>query len=196
MKKFSFLLLIVLVISLCGCSSNGQQANNNSSVEKNEESSEKTAIEQLNEKEKLLFDALCKITKSDFFEPSAIRVLEIGDYRERTRWGKDSVLYGPDTIVVRLQGENRVGGTLNHYYLVCIKDGESQTSQDLVKSLKQLEALRGGYMESILQYSGTVGDYTELSDSYKLEEDLSNSASWNIGKINKALAEYWENLGF
>lgn len=177
MKRIIALFMaLVMCLTLCACGANNEAT---------------TARELLTEKERSLFDALIKMTTENFYEPAAIRILEVGDYEENTANKEDSILYGPDTVVVRLQGENRMGGTINHYYLVCITAAENMT--DAGQSMIELRTLLGD-MEQLLDYKGDVGDYAELADSYKLE--ASAAELFNIGNINKALAEYWEEIGF
>lgn len=67
---------------------------------------------------------LLKTISNDFYEPSAVCLLEIGDCRLKlynaknfTGMGK-GYFYG---IVLKLQGENKLGGTLSHYYLLRIE---------------------------------------------------------------------------
>ncbi len=43
-----------------------------------------------------------------------------------------------------------------------------------------------------MRYGGVVGDYAELLD-YSITTDASDI--FNIGKINRALTEYWEDMG-
>ena len=89
---------------------------------------EETPIGLLTDKEKILFEALIKMSK-DFFEPSEIKILEIGDYSTivssqhmdfDTYMNFNNIVGKGESnyIVVKLQGENRVGGTLSHYYAV------------------------------------------------------------------------------
>lgn len=188
-KVLSLILALVLCLSLCACGDGSANPTTTSSTEQS--TKPLSAIEQLTEKEHCLFDAIVKMTTKDFYEPSEIRVLEIGDYDERTKWDEDDYLYGPDTVVVRLQGENRVGGTLNHYYLVCTAAGENMT--ELGQSHIEYERLFGS-KEKLLRYKGEVGDYAELSDTYRFEKSATDI--FNIGRINKALKEYWEEMGF
>ena len=179
-KALSLILALVMCLSLFACGGDNDTADNTEPL---------SAIDQLTKVERHLFDALVKMITKDFFEPSAIRVLEVGDYINRNQWGEYSTLYGPDTVVVRLQGENRVGGTLNHYYIVCIRAGERPDSQRSIDSW-------AGDIETLLSlgYKGEVGDYAELSDNYSFKEDAADI--FNIGRINKALKEYWEDMGF
>jgi len=144
-----------------------------------------SAIDALSEVERKLFDALIKM---DFYEPSAIRIMEVGEYHNYTKY-KGEPLYGTDTVVVKLQGENRVGGTLNHYYLVCIGEADASIGNDNIRMM--ITATND--MSFILQYRGKVGEYAELKDGYTLK---SVSKEFDVGKINNAIKEYWSNKGF
>lgn len=189
-KTISLLLALVLCLSLCACGENSSANNDSSSVSENS-TAPLSARDQLTDLESRLFDALVKMVTDDFYEPSAVRVLEIGDFEERTKWDETSLIFGPDTVVVRLQGENRVGGTLNHYYRVCVTAAENMTevAQQSIKTYSLL-----GDRNRVLDYKGEVGDYAELSDYYSFEE--STTDIFNIARINKALNEYWEEMGF
>ena len=189
-KALSLILALVLCLSLCACGENSSANNDSSSVSENS-TAPLSARDQLTDLESRLFDALVKMVTDDFYEPSAVRVLEIGDFEERTKWDETSLIFGPDTVVVRLQGENRVGGTLNHYYRVCVTAAENMTevAQQSIKTYSLL-----GDRNRVLDYKGEVGDYAELSDYYSFEE--STTDIFNIARINKALNEYWEEMGF
>lgn len=189
-KAVSLILALVMCLSLCACGENSSANNDYSSVPENS-TAPLSARDQLTDLESRLFDALVKMVTDDFYEPSAVRVLEIGDFEERTKWDETSLIFGPDTVVVRLQGENRVGGTLNHYYRVCVTAAENMTevAQQSIKTYSLL-----GDRNRVLDYKGEVGDYAELSDYYSFEE--STTDIFNIARINKALNEYWEEMGF
>lgn len=189
-KAVSLILALVMCLSLCACGENSSANNDSSSVSENS-TAPLSARDQLTDLESRLFDALVKMVTDDFYEPSAVRVLEIGDFEERTKWDETSLIFGPDTVVVRLQGENRVGGTLNHYYRVCVTAAENMTevAQQSIKTYSLL-----GDRNRVLDYKGEVGDYAELSDYYSFEESATDI--FNIARINKALNEYWEEMGF
>ena len=197
-KALSLILALVLCLSLCACGGGNSTGNNtepntepNTELSTEQSTTPLSARDQLTELESRLFDALVKMVTDDFYEPSAVRVLEIGDFEERTKWDETSLLFGPDTVVVRLQGENRVGGTLNHYYRVCVTAAENmaETAHQSIKTYSLL-----GDRNSVLDYKGEVGDYAELSDYYSFEESATDI--FNIAHINKALNEYWEEMGF
>ncbi len=186
-KTLALLLALVMCLSLVAC---GGKADSEANAEQN--ATPQSAIEQLTENERNLFDALVKMATDDFYNPPSVRVLEIGDLNEKVKWGEEYPgLYGPDTVVVRLQADNRAGGTLNHYYRVCIVAAENmdENAQTLVKSYSIL-----GDWERVLDFKGEVGDYVELKDNYSFEKSATDM--FNIGNINKALAEYWEDMGF
>ena len=160
-----------MCLSLCACSNSKAPA---------------TAIDQLTPLEKSLFDALIIMISSDFYEPSSARVLEIGDYEARTNEDPTTSLYGTDTVVVRLQAKNRMGGTLNHYFNICITAAENKTeyAQNLITYTQSAT--------TILKYKADVGDYVDY-EYYNIEKDASDI--FNISRINEALREYWENIG-
>lgn len=212
MKKYLLFLLLIGTLMCSACSENTVHTSVATTVAENTLqpetitvpettfSHETTAIEALSEDDKLLFDALIKMTVDHFYEPSKIRILEIGDHSDGTIYKKDDLNYGPCTVVVRLQGENVIGGTVNHYYKVCIIGAEvGDANKERVDTLKYLYG-NDAYAE-LLDYEGSPGDYAQLDDDYEflhIKYNISNTASlfFNIGNINRALKEYWEDLGF
>lgn len=190
MKKIlSILLALVLCLPLCAC---GEKKD--------------TAREQLTDLERNLFDALIAISTKSFYEPAAVRVLEVCDYEERSQHlqDKDSkygyirhnyeLNYGPDTVVVRLQGENKVGGTLNHYYLICVKAGENDSEDANYIIERYSNSSNTADRLKVMKYKAVFGEYVELGDEYTADENASHL--FNIGRINKAIQEYWEEMGF
>ena len=181
----------MLCILLCACNSDGGETNTTSVT-----TTPPTAREQLTSHESDVFEALIKMITADFFEPSAVRILELGEYTTSTFVFDDDTKVDydvPHTVVVRLQGENRVGGTLNHYYRVCVVAGEG-TSDTAKEQIRYYEEYGWG-SEYILKYKADVGDYVNLGDTYELQESY-RGVEYDIGRINKALAEYWEDMGF
>ncbi len=112
-----------------------------------------------------------------------------------------ALLYGPDSIVAKVQGQNKVGGSLNHYYDIIIVSGENmdEDSQSLIDYYETLVRLSDvttdpdACVKSLVSLKGHVDDYYRLSDSYKIE-DIADE--FNVGKINNALNEYWTEKGF
>ena len=168
MKKIICLLLMVVMIFtvVCGIA-------------------EESAIDKLEEKEKRIYDALL-IMLNNFYDPSSVRVMELRDYTDRSKYRestleRDKMLAGPDTVIVRLSGANRLGGTLNNYYLLCLSDFTTPYFSSLRTSLTS---------------AGLIGDYAELAPS-----DSQITRGWkfsdsSVGNINRALKEHWEILGF
>ena len=154
--------------------------------------------------DQLLADAIIKITTADFYEPAAVRVLEIKSFS--TKWfltADYAEKECPWNVVVRLQGENRVGGTVNHYYKICIKSGYDtsnekmiQTLEKMIKSAKLVPTVSSVDDQSKLQdLRASFGDYLDLGDNYS---DFSQGGTnvFSIKNVNKALKTYWEDLGF
>ena len=186
-KAISLLLALVLCLSLCACG-------DNSEVEE----------DTLTELEQQLVDYIIKIALEEYSEPSAVRVLNIGDYRERSKNEVDSSNYGPDTVVVQLMGQSTLTGNQNPYYRVCLTttENKSKEAQDSIASdttMLRMYVFNGGAIssrnqkrDSIMRYSGEAGAYVELSSSHEIEEP---TESFSIKRVNTALKEYWENLG-
>lgn len=159
--------------------------------------------EQLNEYEQLLVDALIKVSTDYFYEPSAVRVLEIDAFEKIGYYHAvlDSEFY-PWNVFLRIQGENRVGGTLNHYYLLCIKSGEgSPEKKGYIEALErniETEKIIGKdpkySLNELYRHKAQVGDILDLGDSNWIEND--EASVFSIKKINKALKAYWEDMGF
>lgn len=195
-KTLSLILVLVMCLSLCACSNESSQE-------------ELTAREQLSEKEEALFTAIISFVPEYFYAPADVKLLEVGDYEENSSGETENANWA-DFVVVRLQGQNRLGGTLNNHYLVCINDTkcwnkvkaepfefttilsdnprkryEATGSKDEWKKMIDMLLLS-------MRYGGVVGDYAELLD-YSITTDASDI--FNIGKINRALTEYWEDMG-
>lgn len=182
MKRALFLVLaLVMCLTLCSCS---KEEENEDAVLENTQSS---AIEQLTDLEKKLFDNLISIVSADFYDPSAVRVLEICNY-------KNDVPTLPHTIAVRLQGETITGGTVNNYFLICMKSGEASDADEVLENWASLyDTSHPMYKEQRLINKATEGEYVQLRDDYKSYDD--NSDIFNITNINNALKEHWENMG-
>lgn len=186
-KVISLILVFVLCLPLCACGGGSDVPETTTKP--------LTAREQLTDFEAKLFNILIDMTKESFYEPSAVRVIEVCDYEERTKYENDpdsyDLLFGPDTIVVRLQGENKAGGTINHFYLICLKSAENKS--EFAQNQIKMSGFSGN-KKGRMQYKATEGEYAELSDYYSPKKDASNLIS--VARINKALKEYWEEMGF
>ena len=201
MKKiFSLILALVLCLSLCACGSDQSQTSD----------ANLTAREQLSAKEEALFSAIISFVSNDFNAPAEVRLLEVGDYEENSAGNGENPDWA-DFVVVRLQGENKLGGTLNNHYLVCVNDTKCWNKADnkpmefttawsdnwrekyeVTGSKEHWEEMIGCLLVS-MRSGGVIGDYAELLD-YSISADASDI--FDVGKINKALAEYWEDMGF
>jgi len=174
--------MLCMCLALCACANEEAQP-----TETPAEPTERPTEPVITEKEQQLVNYLIDIVTDSFYEPSAVRVLEIGDHVDNTMWrdeGQPESLhefYGPETIVVRLQGENRIGGTLNHYYRICLTSAYNEDEREL-------------FAHEVLRYRGEAGQCAQLSDSYEITENASDE--YDIGRINNALKEHWEELGF
>lgn len=199
MKKLVALILALLsllsIIGLSGCGNGMQQSKTPPTPEPSP-----TAREQLNEYETVLFDAIIKIEKEDFIEPSTVRVVELCDYQKNSIREENDKYFGPDTIVVRFQGDNGYSGI--PYYKVVVVGAENETEEGK-KKIAELEELYPLGKDLIMDYKGRAGEYIKLNsiatqyisspsdyERRKIEE------VFNVANINRALAEYWEEMGF
>lgn len=199
MKKIlSLLLALSMLLLFCAC---GEKTSSSETTAETEPPSER---DKLNENESLLFEALVKITTAAFYEPSAVKVLEIGDH--------SSNIYPSEYVVVRLQGENKAGGTLNHYYKICIRE-EGNLYEIYCEHMNQYHEdypyFNNYWMYDYYSFDDWVKDehpeytyehnefaeYKELSDGYQFNA-VSADEEFSVGKINRALTEYWTEKGF
>ena len=199
-KTISLLLALLLCLSLCACGSDQSQTSD----------ANLTAREQLSAKEEALFSAIISFVSNDFNAPAEVRLLEVGDYEENSAGNGENPDWA-DFVVVRLQGEHKLGGTLNNHYLVCVNDTKCWNKADnkpmefttawsdnwrekyeTTGSKEHWEEMIGCLLVS-MRSGGVIGDYAELLD-YSISADASDI--FDVGKINKALAEYWEDMGF
>lgn len=162
---------------------------------------EESAIAKLSDIEKQIYDALL-VMLNDFYNPASVRVMELTDYEDRSEYrekyaGKISddiwaTLARPDTVVIRLSGENRLGGTLNNYYMLCLSTWTTPCHESNKTYIKAAQLMG----KSTLPYVGNIGDYDELDTSeihLYTKWPLPDSA---VGNINRALKEHWDILGF
>ena len=101
MKKIlSVIVCFAMLAPLCACSS-----------------APSTPIEALNVDERELYDALLFMSDS-FFNPSEVRLLDVGDSAKMCIFEEDSehITAVCNSVVVRVQGENKSGGVSNDYY--------------------------------------------------------------------------------
>lgn len=216
----ALLAAVIVPVSGCGNSSNSEQASTNtqSGEVATQKSEDEHSENELTEREQRLLDRLIAITREDFFEPSKVRILEIPIYggdgvfkhdpdpnRDYYASGSDEVTTTNEYAVVRLQGENKVGGTLNHYYAICISERNKKSG--VSKSADDLQYDKQYNTEDYCEYDLNAGEYFDLEDDYKTTETLlgkkeinwystNESNYFDIGKVNKAFAAYWKDMGF
>lgn len=175
MKKIVCLMMtLALCVLLCACGSTTTDTPTTMTVV----TEPPTAIERLSKNERKVFDALIELTTTYFYKPSAVRVLEIGDYEKSY---KDA-----ETVVVCLQGENQVGGTLNRYYVICVDDG-GNSADDIIYN-------DGAGV--FFPVNAKVGSASDLGTTHTFKDSNADEYDLDAGNINKALIEYWKDMGF
>ena len=217
-KRWKALLGVVFISFIVACgndsSSESGAESDRGSYKDEEKETRESAIDSLSGEEKRLFDAIIIMTEKYFNDPSSIKVMEVGDYRQRSDMDKDGSSWGTDSIVARIQGTNKAGGKVNHYYkivIVAADNHESPLYEYYNMELTSLglddaiQALADGvvtdknkskaieYVSKNLEFVGEVGDFCELGDDYEV---TSAEYGFDIELINNAISEYWENKGF
>lgn len=201
-KAITILLALLMVLSLMACGGGSQTTPVTEPTQLPDATPEPTpqsAIDALNENERLLFDALIKFTTSSFHNPSSVRVIEVGDYQDFTTFDKKSADYGTAIVVVRLQADNQAGGSINCNYVICIRAAETNDEANKARYELAVSAIkRGNDVDANtikkMTYKAEFAEYGVLSDNYKIKRDASKK--FGIANINKAIKEYWEDMGF
>lgn len=159
---------------------------------------EESAIDKLDDFERNIFDSLLIMLK-DFKDPSSVRILELptlldySDSREKYLAGEE-IDGRPDVVCVRLTGNNSFGGKDSPYFMLCCYTWNEEPRTELGKSFVDLRTTYGASMRKAFNYKGTAGDYYEVNEP--LMEMRIIGVEKIIGRINRALKEYWEILGF
>lgn len=130
---------------------------------------EPTKYEQLNNNEKLIYDALM-ININTFYSPSSVRILEI------TALGYD------------INGNN-IKGTSCHLKIQATTQTGQTNNKWIRLTLSDYEDEYGSYKKGDFDESSFIVDGIPLA-SVKVPEEIASA-----GKINKALIEYWQEMG-
>lgn len=190
-KVLLFVTALLMCMAFCAC--NGVDGDSTTAIS----TEPPTAREQLTEPEEKLFTYLIGIFTDDFYDPAAARILEICDYQERTKYENTEYhdsLFGPDTVVVRIQGKSKLRSGEDVSLIICLKSAEnkSDSARSFIQSCSLASILGSDNKSSIMKYKATEGEYAVIY-SYNEEDDASDT--FNISRINKALIEYWEEMG-
>ena len=153
--------------------------------------------EQLEEKEESLsvdeqyiVDFVLKYT-ADFYNPSDVRVLQCGTEGEVP----DAAVDVPYRFArLKIQGTNKLGGTLTQGYRITL-DEELYYEFCSDPSRGEFAYTPENPIFLIFKESDTKNQ-----ESYKIlfDKSIGNTDWWDdesIGRINRALAQHWEDLG-
>lgn len=168
-KIFIPIALFIIVILLPSCAKN-------SDVETFAETIEITEVDEnaLNEDEQSVFECFI-IGIEDFFNPSEVRLLEISDVQSLN--ATDQLPDGVKYIYLKLQGTNKLDGTLTKYYKLYLED------YTFVNDANK----KFNYKKGIMDEDSIVAPIC-------IKNSKSNAI--DIGKVNKALKKHWEDMGF
>ena len=187
MKRFvAFILALSMVFALCACGSSKTQTETPKATPK--PTPVPTAKDKLNAEELMIFNTFIAVTK-DYSDPSKARIIEVGNYEPRSI----TVGQGPDTVIIRIQGENVAGGTGNKYYILVLNGGEI-TGEGAEERIA-FWAARPRAKDMMLQLKAKTGEYAETEDG-DLIKNWRDYDKVDVGNLNRAIQEYWENKGF
>lgn len=187
MKKFVILILVCMAsIGICAC--------------KNSEPNNMTEPEmQLSPLDEQLFGYIHSFSDDWEIAPnSAVKIINIGNYSERSKNDPMTSNYGPDTVVVHLQAEKSNGDIISRKIQFCLTTTKNETSkvrewmERYDNAFRLSGALSGHSPEEmyereryVMEYEGTAGDWTFYEGS------ISSSDDFNIALMNDKLKEYW-----
>ena len=174
-------LLLTLVFAMCACSGANTNTQNNSqqnnSQQNNSEQSNpnetpqppKSAYEELSEDEKLIFDAFV-VNMNDFSSPESVRVLNVHE-GSNTEWSASTNTIPKSVegllVLLRLKYQTEQGGNTQDYFLLCLTEGGFYAYSKMWQPVGA----------QILAQNPTL-DYISIS------------------RLNKALVEYCEGMGY
>lgn len=183
MRKIFYVLLTLIcsVFLLVSCGKNDTPTPSPASTSEEP----KKAIDSLLEKEKTLMDIIIKMASAKFSSPSSIKVVAVKKPSELPIFN--------DIVIVQLQGENKYGATVSEYYAFIVKVKSSDLMTDSERKEKKSMYNKLGQYIKAMGYYGEVGDYLKLSDDSQIGGDASG---YDVGNINRAISEYWEEKGF
>ena len=161
MKRVSFILALVLIIAiLAGCAAAATPTTTTTTTTTVPTTTATTTpIQQLSATENIIFEALV-IGLENFYNMTEAKILACSALNEK------------GTCFIKIQGTNKMGGTLTHVYAT-ITSGDSKgtmmTRSDMSK------ALGGGSSDQ--------------------EWDLTPDPTINVGNLNRALDYKWKQMG-
>lgn len=159
MKKIAIIFLGLFVLFGLGACDNASDENPTVEDENPTVEIEVSEYDKLSTLEKGIFDAFI-MNANDFYNPSEVRFLGFTTYSDSTK-----------SIYVKIQGTNRLGGTLTKWYSLQVYDNTLS--------------------DGVNMYYYDKGDMSEVGDYFTI-----NTASGvDVGKLNRALTEYWKDLG-
>lgn len=185
MKKtfISTILAALMCFWGCGCDNSLQSDQGISDIEQDETS--KTPIEVLSQEEKEIFEALM-IASDKFYNPQSIKVFSVKNlYGYIDATGQVNVEfdhYGPRCLI-EISADNKAGGSAKKEYILWTSEWGNKEDEIHISFEPQL------YHEN-----GTIVEYNYL-ENQKMAEKERDFEDVDIGNINRALSQHWEDLG-
>ena len=178
-KKFSVgIIAAAFALSFSGCqnpnSTNGTQVENVS----------KSPIDALSQEEKQIFNALL-IASDAFYTPQSMKILNVKNLMDDDLVLSDGTLFrdneGPRCLI-EISAENRAGGNTKTEYVLWTSDW------------KMSDAFPNQTHEEDFQLH-KKGEIIKFVDSKEHHKDAHDFENVNIGNLNRALDQYWQDMG-
>ncbi len=189
MKRIvSIVLVMGMIFVLTACGTNNQSNNNQESKKDTATVEEKKGnpIDELNEDEKRVYDTILA-HKDEWVSPSSVKVMEVKDYCYKPDADPSKEL-NSDLIVAKIEGENKVGGTITQWYIFSLSDRSSFRADNHPYTSSYTEA-------AMLCYKGSKGDCAEIEDIddfYDFTDLITFGYDISEKKINEALSYHWD----
>ncbi len=205
MKKLRYLIVAVVLLTACNNTTN-EENQNSTTLEQNTTAAPTSAYSALGKYGQALLDALIiAVDKYGFYDPSNVRILNIGD-------NTDNYVSPTVSYLVEIQGHNKVGGVLDKWYVLMVDPRSDREPPELSAYRKGSswdwseiqnranEYKKKGFMAEYMlcNVNGSKGDIVEYNGYncyYNYDWKGGKVDYINIAALNRAYAEYWANKG-
>ncbi len=197
------MIAVVIVIGMRNCTSVNKDVDVIDDAQNDvlEEQEPISAIESLNEDEKIIFDTIIKNSEM-WKDPRSIRVLSVPNYKYVPD-ADPKETFAADFFIAKLEGGNSLGGTITAWYLFSLSNRGCAYSIEMnldqhIRVMKSVDYDAGKRVSDTvakLCFKGEEGAVEEIVDYDAFKEVITVTAiphSIDTKKINNALEEYWD----
>lgn len=158
---------------------------------------------KLSNEENKIFDAMSENFFTGFKDPSSVRIVKVDKYYENGKY-----------VVLTVKGANSYGGTVNSTYILFLEDMIfteefcEENCEAYIKSSLDIYAALGinfydhnfskGYYCEIDDIPSSISKCTTMEARIKalLTCNVNEDISIDVGKLNEAIVEYIEDMGW